>query len=296
MEVVSNGVDQFLQGFAATIQVCAEGQRFEVLDDGAGLDRGKARQHLCKLHFTPTADRHAPHIHLAPRGVGICVVNALASELTIESFDAEGGWRQTFRRGELHSEQANARSNGTTVQVILDTRIFGKAKLPIAEVRRILFDAVHLFPGLRLVFNEETFFSKGGLVDLAEFEAANRGMGSRSDLQKKENVRFGNVYDGPELSLTCAVVGLLDSDDGAVSSWVNGVLTPGNGTHVDGLRDALREVGWRPASMMLHVVMKEPHYAGPTRDKLDTPKVRGIVRDALLQPLASFLSAEGKER
>lgn len=290
MEVVSNAIDQYLQGFAKTVKVRAESLCFEVIDDGSGLAREKARKHLCNLHFSATADHHAPHIHLALRGVGICVVNALAEKLVIESFDDVGGWRQTYTRGELVSEEVVTNPGSTSVGVSLDRRIFRDAQLPMPETRRILFDAVHLFPGLRLVFNEETFFSQGGLLDLAGFEAAHRGVEFSNVEWENREIRFGYVHDGSELSLTCALVGTSVSKEAAVSSWVNGVLTPEHGTHIDGLRDALKGVGWSPAVIMIHVVMKEPEYAGPTRGRLGTLKVRGIVRDALLQPLTNFLA------
>ncbi len=285
MEVVSNSVDQFLQGHATRIAVQAQGQTFEVSDDGAGFSMEKARDHLTRLHFTPTADRHAPHIHLAPSGVGISVVNFLSAEMTVESLDDQGGWRLSFRRGRLVSEERIPNPSGTLVRATLDPRIFGQTGIPLPVVRRVLFDAAHLFPGLPISLNRETFFSADGLLDLTAFEA----------LDIHRGLRFGTVFDGPELSLSCACTGKDVGAGPTVRSWVNGVLTPEHGSHVEGLLAALAWVGWRPAALMIHVVMKEPRYAGPTRDKLALPKVRTLVRDALIEPLRSFVSRHSRQ-
>ncbi len=49
------------------------------------------------------------------------------------------------------------------------------------------------------------------------------------------------------------------------------------------------ELEWFPAALMLSVVMKEPEYAGPTKDKLGAGKARPLVRDAFYEAAARQL-------
>lgn len=281
LEIAANGVDQFLRGLAMEVSVVLDGGRFVVVDDGAGLDRGKARRHLEAPHFTATADLHAPHIHMGDSRIGMFPVNALCREFTMESFDSEGSWRLRYERGRLVEEAAVERERGTRVEAVVDSELFGQVEIPLWRVRHVLFDAAHLFPGLRLRLNEETFHAPGGLEDLARFEAARvEGRGWREGSDRF----FGHTHDGAELSFTTACYGTVSNvSEVNVSSWVNGRRSPGHGTHVDGALDALKEIKWFPAALMLSVVMKEPEYAGPTKDRLRAERARPLVRDAFFE-------------
>ena len=42
---------------------------------------------------------------------------------------------------------------------------------------------------------------------------------------------------------------------------------------------------------MIHVIMKKPQFAGPTKGKLRAEKVREIVRDTLSTPLKRYVEA-----
>ena len=292
-EVVANSVDQFLQGFATCIEVKLCGASFEVKDNGTGFNRGHAGLYLERFHDSATADEHAPHIHMSPRGLGLCAVNALSSSLFVESFDDSGRWRLDYSRGELQQEQDPTSSSGTVICGELDVRVFGESTPNPHRIRRILFDAAHLFPGLKISFNQECFYAPDGLVALAEFEAFQRELSVPSGDTWK---RFGFQTDGAELGLNFACYG--ESQMGSspsVISWVNGRLTPGEGSHVEGAMEALSRQGWIPSTVLIHVWMKEPEYAGPTMDKLRAPKIVGVVRELLSPPLEQFLDSMKNE-
>lgn len=72
-----------------------------------------------------------------------------------------------------------------------------------------------------------------------------------------------------------------------IQSWVNGACTEEHGSHVDGTLEAFREAGWRPARVLVHVIMLEPKFSGPTRRKLRSPRALRQVR-ALLSPGAQL--------
>lgn len=282
LELISNSVDQYLQGHATMVSVEIDGDTFIVEDDGVGLCRQKAKEVLSHYHFTATADDHAPHIHLSGHGVGLCPVNFLCSEFSMESFDSAGGWRLSYEAGIHAAESDCSRTRGTRVSGTVDRTIFS-APIPLAIARKKCFEAVHLMPGLKTKVNEEVFHAPGGLLALAEFEAATLPWAFRLDFQ---NHRFGHNYDGEFLSFSMACLGQTDGDT-EVLSWVNGGRTPEHGTHVDGALGALKAVGWKPSVLTISVVMKEPRYAGPVKQQLATAEVKKIVRNELKRALGN---------
>jgi DNA gyrase subunit B len=70
---------------------------------------------------------------------------------------------------------------------------------------------------------------------------------------------------------------------------VNGIKTVEQGSHMQGFSQALKAVGWKPELSLIHVVMHDPKYAGPTRTKLDAPHIRKVVKNALQEPLRHHL-------
>ena len=281
LEIVSNSVDQYLQGLATQVWVQADVDKFEVKDDGAGFHRDKARQVLSHCHSSATADNHAPHIHLSSYGIGMCPVNALCSSFSVESFDIKGGWMQRYSQGNLLEEKPVEAAGVTVVKGEVDRSLF-EASIPMSALRRKLFEAVHLLPGLKVSLNEETFYAPSGLLGLAKFDSVEE-LSSRTRFSEKRE--FGFNFDGEEISFSIACIGETDTEP-RILSWVNGGRTEEHGTHVDGALEALKTVDWKPAVINLSVVMKEPQYAGPTKHRLGTEKVKKLVREALLPALA----------
>lgn len=96
-EVVANALDEHLAGRATRISVTIDpDDTLHVDDDGAGIPVHLVdgvpfpEVALTKPHRSGTLDGHAPHAHVGLHGIGIFVVNALSSELVIESF-RDGG-------------------------------------------------------------------------------------------------------------------------------------------------------------------------------------------------------------
>ncbi|MEO0854520.1 MAG: hypothetical protein AAFY15_13610, partial [Cyanobacteria bacterium J06648_11] len=84
-----------------------------------------------------------------------------------------------------------------------------------------------------------------------------------------------------------ALFGSLETES-HIYSWANGARTWERGSHVSGLFQALRAVRWKPELCLLHIVMHEPEFAGPTLTKLNVPHIRQIIYDALLDPIRDY--------
>lgn len=104
-EVVSNCLDQVLAGKVSRIEVDVFGEDITVTDDGPGIPIAPGasglsflEEVLTEYHDSPTADGHAPHVHLAA-GVGPAAVSAVCSVVTVDIDDGRKRFRQRFARG-----------------------------------------------------------------------------------------------------------------------------------------------------------------------------------------------------
>lgn len=272
LEVIANSVDQVLQGHAGHVQVRHDEWSLEVLDDGEGYptESEQGELYLTQFHNSPTVDEHAPHVHLVTQGVGLAPVNAVCSSYQVEAVRNGQGYQMSFRCGELISKGRVELDfpRGTRVRLSLDRSIW-QGGFQAGALRRRLFDFVHLIPGLVLSLNDERFHAPRGLLDLAEF--ATDGSRDRS---------FGFQGQSDFLMLQVAASGE-SSRRMHIESWVNGASTEEHGSHVAGALEAFEEIDWRPARLLVHVIMREPQYAGPVRRRLQVPKAQRQVRELL---------------
>ena len=187
-ELVSNSIDQFLANCAKTVQLRIEGRVITVADDGEGLPFDQPSKHgneslfvdyMTKLHKTPTADNHAPHVHIhSCFGLGLMIVNALSESVTVHSWCGGKLWRQSFSRGRVISDATQIpiselnkalflTDRGTEITFIPDSEIFGESEIKPLNFRKRMFDSAHLFAGLKVCLQDEVFYAPKGLAALA---------------------------------------------------------------------------------------------------------------------------------
>jgi DNA gyrase subunit B len=289
-ELVSNGIDLFLHGTATRVAVAIHGDTMNYSDDGPGLpydvpgpgDVSLAEHYLTCYHTTPTADDHAPHIHMLSPGLGLVCVNAVSEQFAVKSWRSGCLWEQHFAQGlPVDSPHVVERGHGkgTHISFRLDSTVF-QAKLPCPRtLRRLIFEAAHLFPGITLALGPEVFHAPGGLADLASLYYL---QAAPNEWHAPAPFTLHTRCDAVELNV--GVVGVSTAEP-LLRSWANGSGTTLHGTHVAGLQDALRSVRWEPAVAMVHVIMYRPEFAGPTRCRLANPGVRKIVRECLKSAL-----------
>jgi DNA gyrase subunit B len=108
------------------------------------------------------------------------------------------------------------------------------------------------------------------------------------------------VAHGLDIELEVAIFG--DCDDAFyrpvppsqhICSWVNGARTVDQGSHVTGMLNTLEAVNWDPELMLIHVIMHDPAYAGPSRSQLDVPHVAQAVQAALQELLREHRQNNG---
>ena len=296
-EIISNSIDQFLHDHATLVNIQFDQEQVIVTDDGAGLpftspsnsgNDYRITDFITQIHRTPSADDHAPHVHIhSPIGVGLFVVAALCEKITFQSVRDGQFWQQSYSRGKkvagidpepLHADHPIQK--GTRIAIVPDSEIFPENCTDRAHQRKLMLHAAHLFPGLRVEFGEEVFFALGGLADLAV---------SRCDAKfNVPKVPFSLETEIENVKLSVAAIG--NSDETKITSWCNGTQTWEGGTHQDALASALQKSGWMPEAAYIHVVMLEPKLAGPTKTRLEVPEKFGAIESAIHTALKDFVS------
>jgi topoisomerase IV subunit B len=315
-EVIDNSVDEALAGHCDLIAVTLyKDGSLEVVDNGRGMPVdihpvekvSGVELILTRLHaggkFNDTAYSYSGGLH----GVGVSVVNALSSRL--ECVVRRGGkvYSIGFRDGNLVSklkETGTTAKNdaGTSVHFWPDPKFFDTDKFTPSDLRHTLKAKAVLCPGLRVRFTvegqePEEWFYTGALSEylLEQLKDVER-------LPKEPMIgKQGSERDQVEWALAWAP----DLSPPVAESYVNLIPTAGGGTHVNGLRGgvcaAVREFAefrnllprgvklapediWSGVSFVLSIKLKDPQFAGQTKERLGSREaaalVEGYARDA----------------
>jgi len=71
-------------------------------------------------------------------------------------------------------------------------------------------------------------------------------------------------------------------------SWVNGSSTVNGGTHITGLKSIFRSANWNPDVVLIHVIMHDPKFAGPSKDSLSSKEVIDTIEELVHKPVFEF--------
>lgn len=316
-EVIDNSVDEALQGHASQIlvEIYADGS-CAVQDDGRGMPVDLHPEEgvpgveviLTKLHaggkFSGKNYQFSGGLH----GVGVSVVNALSEKLDVTVWRGGEVHRMSFADGDKASDLevidrcAKGRS-GTRVHFWPDPKYFDQASFSLARLRQALKAKAVLLPGLKVKLvdhihnEEEEWFYQDGLE--AYLQASLDGAEC-----VPEQPLSGSMKSDHEAA-DWAVQWLVEGHDAIQESYVNLVPTAQGGTHVNGLRtgltEALREYAdtrnllprglkiapediWSGLCFVLSVKLREPQFAGQTKERLSSREcaafVAGVVKDS----------------
>ena len=334
-EILDNAIDEALAGHAGEIGITLEaGNVVTISDDGRGIP---VEQHpempemsgvevaSTLLHaggkFGESAYRTSGGLH----GVGLSVVNALSSELTVEVARNGARWSQSYRRGIPRGPLAETgkagRRTGTRVRFTPDPDIFeagtalqppllfamarDKARLVSSVTIRWRCDPRLLEAGTDVPAATLLHFP-GGLRDAVEDGAGDAPAVTAEPFAGHTALTAGGRAEW-------AVV-WPERGDGAVHSWCNTIPTPQGGTHEAGLRAALTR-GVRSygelvkhkragdvtaedvcggARMALSVFIGAPQFQGQTKEKLTTAATRQHVESAVRNAFEHWLAKDPK--
>ncbi|PZN31794.1 MAG: DNA topoisomerase IV subunit B [Proteobacteria bacterium] len=315
-EVIDNSVDEALAGHAKRIEVTLyKDGSLEVADDGRGMPvdiHPKEKVSgveliLTRLHaggkFSDKTYQFSGGLH----GVGVSVVNALSKRL--ECWVKRGGKEHhiSFKDGKVRSKlqvvgQVGRNNTGTRLRFWPDPQFFESANFSVPRLKHVLRAKAVLCAGLKVTLTiEQTGEKEEWLYTGGVKEYLRDALGSGEWLPQE--LFSGNVQSEQEAA-EWAVAWRLDEGTRVEESYVNLVPTPQGGTHVNGLRlgltDAIREFCefrnllpkglklapedvWEGVSFVLSAKIREPQFAGQTKERLSSREsaafVSGVVKD-----------------
>jgi len=336
-EALDNAMDEAVAGHATTIEVhLGEDNEVTVRDNGRGIPidphpkfpkKSALEVIMTTLHsggkFSGKVYQTSGGLH----GVGISVVNALSSALTVEVARDKILWTQTFSRGLAKTKLTKGGAvnrRGTTVTFTPDTQIFGdKATFRPATVYRMVRSKAYLFQGVKVRWSCDKSLLKGDDKTPAEEELhfedglkdyLTHVLNGRKRLVESFFAGKAEISDSADVSggrVEWAVC-WPDDENGFVNSYCNTIPTPEGGTHEQGLKAALlralkgyaemsgaKGIGnvvgedlWGGACMMLSVFIKDPQFQGQTKEKLVSVAATRLVETVIKDHFDHWLSGD----
>jgi topoisomerase-4 subunit B len=322
-EVIDNSVDEAIAGHCTRIDVkLFKDGSAQVTDDGRGMPVDIHPQEkvsgveliLTRLHaggkFSGDSYTFSGGLH----GVGVSVVNALSKHL--ECWVRRGGkeYNIAFKNGRVSSKleaigTVGQKNTGTTVRFWPDPKFFDVDRFSVPELKRVLKAKAVLCAGLRVGYENEATGEKEEW-----FYTGHLGEYLQEQLDKIEHLpaepitgRHASDQDVVEWALAwapdiAAVVG---------ESYVNLIPTSAGGTHVNGLRsgivEAVREFCefrnllprgvkltaedvWDKACYVLSLKIRDPQFAGQTKEKLSSREAAALVETHARDAMALWLN------
>ncbi len=321
-EVIDNSVDEVLAGFATEVKVTLhEDGSIEVEDNGRGMPIDKHPQLelsgveviMTRLHagakFSDKNYTFSGGLH----GVGVSVVNALSDRLDVTIKRNGTIYQMAFQNGEKTTElheigSTKKKDTGTTIHFWPNAHYFDTPKIAAKPLIHLLRAKAVLCPGLSMTYvnkmTQETlhWHYENGLLDYIRQ--------SLTDEYLPEDPLIGS-FKTDDATVEWAVAWTPNQSTTLTESYVNLIPTIQGGTHVNGLRAGLFEALsefcelrslvprgvklnaddlFEPCQYILSVKMKEPQFAGQTKERLSSRSIASFVSVACKDAFALWLN------
>lgn len=323
-EIVDNGIDEALAGYATHVQVeMLEDGGIKVIDDGRGIPTdihpktGKSTVEtvLTVLHAGGKFGGGGYKVSGGLHGVGLSVVNALSTKLIVDVYRDGNVYHQEYERGvpqgdlKIVGKSPANRPQGTDITFYPDATIFTESQsFSYDTIIDHLRHGAYLTKGVRTsIFNHKTgqkysFYFEGGIQSYVRH--LNIG---------KEPVDEDVFYvDKPvkEAQIEIAMQ-YTDSFTETIKQFANNVVNPEGGSHLTGFRTALTRVindyarkngllkekednlsgedTREGLTAVILVKLPDPQFEGQTKGKLGNPEIRGYVEQVMNEYLNYYL-------
>ncbi len=297
-EVLDNSIDEFRMKAGKRIEIKIDEGKAVIRDFGRGIPLGKVVDVVSKMNTGGKYDSKAFKKSVGLNGVGTKAVNALSDYFKVKSVRDGKTKSAEFSKGNItedFDEKESTDRNGTEITFVPDHEIFPHFKFRKEYVERMLRNYAYLNPGLKIIFNGETFFSENGLKDLLEEEL--------------ENETLYPIVHLKDDDIEVAITHTDKSQTETYFSFVNGQNTTQGGTHLNAFREAyvktIREFfnkNFDASDIRKSIIaavsinVEEPVFESQTKTKLGSndmgpngPTVRTFVIDFLKNKLDNFL-------
>jgi len=313
-EVVDNSVDEALAGHADDIEVTllADGG-VRVKDNGRGIPvdehpvehRPALEVVMTTLHAGGKFDGKSYAVSGGLHGVGISVVNALSSQLTVEVRRDGYLWSQSYQQGDptgpvTRGEPTSERGNTTIFWP--DGTIFETTEWSYETLSRRMQEMAFLNKNLAISITDERdpdnpradrYQYAGGIADFVRY------INTAKDPVHASVIDFEEDGEGISVEIAMQWTGAFTE---SVHTFANTINTAEGGTHEEGFRSALTSIINRYArdqkllkekeenltgedvreglTAIISVKLADPQFEGQTKTKLGNTEAKSFVQKA----------------
>ena len=322
-EVVDNSIDEAMAGVCTNIQVFIhEDQSITVKDNGRG----------CPVDMHPTENKPAVEVihtvlHAGGKfdnstykvsgglhGVGVSVVNALSSYLSVKVFRDNKIYFIDFERGVTKTPLkvvGDGEGTGNWTHFRPDAEIFTETQFSFDVLSARLRELAFLNRGVNITIIDEltdrkhNFHYEGGITAFVQYLSKNRSPLHQKPIYLTKTVDRVSIEIAMEYN---------DSYVETLFSFVNNINTHEGGTHLSGFKTALTRsinnyIAKNPKVLrgtkdknvtlsgedcreglvgVISIKMPEPQFEGQTKTKLGNVFIRGIMDTMVYEELNEF--------
>lgn len=329
-EVVDNGIDEAMAGFATKVSVALlDDGMVEVFDNGRGIPVGKHKVTGVSALETVMTKLHAGgkfgegggyKVSGGLHGVGVSVVNALSEYLYVKVYRENKVWEQEYKIGKPKKKlraTGPSKKTGTKITFKPDTSIFSVTEYNWGKILDRLRQQSYLTKGITITVADKRkdhrkkyykFHFEGGIK--AYIKTLNRNK------TVKNNTIF---YVEKEINDSKVEIALQYNDEynETVLPFANNIYNLEGGTHLVGFRTALTRTlnSYARAQNLLKekednlsgedvregltaiisVKLTDPQFEGQTKGKLGNAEMKTYVEQVFGEALAIFLEEHPKE-
>jgi len=328
-EVVDNGIDEAMAGFANNIGVTLLADGFvQVKDNGRGIPVDKMKASgisaletvMTVLHAGGKFGGNGYKVSSGLHGVGVSVVNALSDTLIAEVHLDGKIWQQEYRRGVPKSKVkavGACRDTGTIITFKPDATIFETTEFDWGKILDRLRQQAYLTKKIKMSVKDERpehrpkffeFYFEGGIKTYVKSLHRNSAVKNETIFYVEKTVEDSQV----EVALQYN-----DGYNETVLAFANNIINPEGGTHLAGLRNALTRTlnSYARAKNLLKetqdpltgddvregltaivsVKLTHPHSEGQTKSKLGNAEIKTYVEQVFGDAFTDFLEENPKQ-
>lgn len=334
VEVIDNAMDEAVAGHASRIDlILNQDGSVSVRDNGRGIpidphpkfpNKSALEVILTTLHSGAKFGGKSYSTSGGLHGVGLSVVNALASRLVVEISRNKEVWGQEYAQGHpitpLENKGPSPYKQGSFICFSPDPEIFGEgAHFKPALLYKMARSKAYLFKGVTIHWTchedlcqdgtpaKAVFHFPGGLSDYIKEVLEDTPLVTPSFFAGES--KFSEGEGRVEWAIAWPSEG-----EGFSTSYCNTIRTPEGGTHENGFRQAivkgLRAYGERlgnkkavsltpedcllGATWVLSAFLRDPQFQGQTKEKLVSQEAARLIESSLRDHFDHWLTANSE--